>query len=315
MRIKARVGISQCLLGEPVRFDGGHKRFPYAVNVLDAWFEWTPVCPEVGAGMPIPREAVRLVNIEARPRMVGRRSGDDWTEAMDAWIARTLPRLKAADLHGFLLQKNSPSCGVFRVKHYHPGGHIAAMGSGLFAAALQAALPNLPIEEEGRLNDPRLRESFLTRVFVYRDWRTLRAEGLGKAELIDFHARHKMLIMAHSPQAYREAGRIVAAAGRSPCAERLDAYESTMMTALARVPSRGRQINAMEHLCGFLKGLSDADKAELRTQIEAYRQGVVPQAVPMTLLRHHLRHRENAWALSQRYLEPVPAELGLRARL
>ncbi len=312
-----KVGVSRCLLGDEVRFDGGHKQSRFIRDTLATYVTFVRVCPELEVGMGVPRETVRLVQVDPDrpPRVRGTRSDTDWTDRMEAWADTRLASLQGMGLRGFLLKRSSPSCGLFRMKVYLENGMPHHAGQGLFARRLCEAFPNLPMEEEGRLGDARLRENFLTRVFVYDDWLTLREQGASAKALVDFHARHKLLVLAHDQARYRQLGPLVADAGKPGLEARLDAYEALLMAALAKPAKRRGNLNAMEHLCGFLKDLPSADKAELRAQMTAYREGIVPLAVPMTLLRHHLRHRDHGWALGQRYLAPTPPELGLNAVL
>lgn len=316
---KPRVGVSRCLLGDEVRYDGGHKQHRFVRNVLSDYVEFARVCPEIEAGMGVPREPVRLVQLDddRPPRVLGNKSQHDWTDTMEAWADKRLPQLAGMKLRGFIFKRSSPSCGLHRMKVYLPNGMPKTTGDpvqGLFARRMCAAFPNLPMEEEGRLQDARLRENFLTQVFVYDRWLTLR-EAPTPGALVRFHSEHKILVLAHDPETYRALGPLVAKAGAEPLEPLLDAYEAKLMTALKQRANRKRNVNAMQHLCGFLKGLSSDQKLELTTQLQAYRDGVVPHEVPMALLRHHLRQTGHPWAMAQRYLQPTPPALGLRATL
>ncbi len=312
------VGISACLLGRAVRHDGSHRRNPFLIDVLGEHFDYVPVCPEVEVGMGTPRPSLRLVQIDGAPapRLVASRSGQDWSDAMRTWAAARVERLAERGLRGFVLKSRSPSCGMARVKIYSPAGQPVDHGSGLFAAALAARLPHLPIEEDGRLNDARLRENFVLRVFIYDEWLRLRAAA-DPAALVRFHTRHKVLLMAQDPARTRALGRLVAGAGAAADLDALlDEYVSSMMAALGRPASPRRHVNAMQHLSGVVKGrLDPAEKQELAALIAEYRQGRVPVEVPLTLLRHHLRRSGHAWALDQSYLDPYPRNLGLRSRV
>lgn len=311
---RPRVGISLCLLGEEVRHDGGHKRDRYATEVLSQHFEWVPVCPEVEVGMGTPREPVNLLRTEDGIVLRSVRSGEDWTERMRSYSAERVDTLRQMDLHGFILKKDSPSCGMERVRLYDHNDVPGREGVGLFAQALMDLLPNLPVEEEGRLNDKPLRENFLSRVYAYYRWRALVHEGASPGALVEFHTGHKMLLLAHSPHHYRELGRLVAAAGTLPSEKLLDRYEALFMRALAKPSSPGRQVNTLQHMMGYLKeSVSAEDKAELVALIDEYRQGLVPLITPLTLLRHHLRQLDDPWINSQIYLDPYPRELALRS--
>lgn len=312
-----RLGISSCLLGEEVRFDGNHKHDAYITGTLGRYFEFVPVCPEVAIGLGTPREPIHLVREpDGSTRVVGTRSPDlDVTEALHNFgrdMAHELP-----PLDGYLLKRASPSCGMERVKTYTPeGGPAPKDGVGAYTAALQAELPHLPLEEEGRLGDPGLRENFITRVLVHHRWRRMRQAGLTTRALVDFHTRHKLLVMAHNQVAYRDLGRRVAAAGEGDLEEQAQAYFAGLMAALARPAGRGNHANVLYHLMGYLKDhLDSADKAELSELIERYRTGQLPLVVPITLLNHHFRRHPHPYVAQQVYLEPHPAELMLRNQI
>ena len=308
------VGISACLLGQAVRFDGGHKRDRYVVDVLGAAFAWQPVCPEVGIGLGTPRESLRLVAGPGGPRLVAPRSGSDHTEAMREHAAAEVERLAALPVRGFVLKKDSPSCGLERVRVYDGGGSPARTGTGVFAAELRRRLPDLPLEEEGRLQDPGLRESFVTRVFTYDRWLSLEAAGPRARDLVRFHAAHKLLLLAHDPAASRALGRLVAGQAARPFAEVLRGYRAGLMAALARPASSRRHVDALQHLVGFLRpALPGAERRAILAVIEDYRRGWAPLAAPLALLRHSLRHSlggaAHPWAEAQVYLQPHPKEL------
>lgn len=313
---KPRIGISLCLLGEEVRHDGGHKRDRYSTDVLSAYFEWVPVCPEVEVGMGTPREPIRLVSGDGGVRLVGVDSERDWTDEMAEFSRKRVEGLAAQAIHGFILKKNSPSCGMERVRLYNPSGMPARDGVGAFARPLMESLPNLPVEEEGRLNDAPLRENFITRVYTYRRWRTLLEEGLTPGNLVDFHTRHKLQLLAHNPDRYYTMGPLVAEAGTRDLDELAPAYEEHLMAALAKPAPVRRQVNTLHHLCGFLKKeLTPEEKSELLDVIDQYRRGIVPLVTPLTLLRHHLRRIDHPWVGKQVYLDPYPRELALRSHV
>jgi uncharacterized protein YbgA (DUF1722 family)/uncharacterized protein YbbK (DUF523 family) len=311
---RPRVGISRCLLGDEVRHDGGHKRDRYATDVLAAYVDWVPVCPEVEVGMTTPRPALRLVRGPRALHMITIKTGEDWTDRMNAYSGERVEELEDDGLAGFVLKKNSPSCGMERVKVYDDNGVPARDGSGLFATALLAKFPSLPVEEEGRLNDHRLRECFVTRIFAYQRWRQFLGNDPTPAGLVRFHTAHKYLLLAHSPKRYYELGPQVARAGEAEFHELLASYESGFMAALARPAPAKRHVNVLQHLCGFLKDeLDAATRAELGDVIESFRDGVVPLIAPLTLLNHHLRRLDHPWVGEQRYLDPYPRELALRS--
>jgi uncharacterized protein YbgA (DUF1722 family)/uncharacterized protein YbbK (DUF523 family) len=308
-----RIGISSCLLGEEVRYDGGHKRDRFLTDTFGRFVEWVPVCPEVEAGFGTPREAMRLVSRDGRLRMVTVKTDLDLTAPMERYARRRVDELLGERLCGYVLKKDSPSCGLERVKVYHPHGMAERSGRGLFAAALAERHPLLPIEEEGRLSDPGLRENFIERVFAYRRLRDLFASRWTLARLIAFHSAHKLTLMAHSTPAYQALGRLVAGAktiGRGEIERR---YSAEFMAALARLATRSRHTNVLQHMAGyFKKQLDDDSRAELRVTLEDYRQGLVPLIVPITLIRHHVRHHGVEYLAGQTYLEPHPKELMLR---
>jgi len=308
---KIRVGVSACLLGARVRFDGGHKRNRYVDEVLRDHFEFVPFCPEVAVGLGTPRQPIRLVGKAAAPRVVGTRDPQlDVTDALQAYGRQVADQHN--DLCGMIVKQGSPSCGMERVKVYSDKGMPHAGGRGAFTAALMESQSLLPVEEEGRLQDPVLRENFIARVFTYARWRQLEQQGLSKAGLIAFHARHKLIIMAHSPAGYRELGRLVARVGSEALAPLAHRYIERLMQVLAERAPRKRHANVLQHLLGYLRRHLDAgDRAELLDTIEAYRKGEYPLVVPLSLLRHHFRRNPHDWVGQQVYLQPHPRELML----
>lgn len=309
---KIRVGVSSCLLGQEVRFDGGHKRDNYLTGTLSSYFEFIPFCPEAAVGLGIPRQPIRLVRRGEEIRAVGVRTPElDPTDQLAAFAERTARQL--GEISGYILKKDSPSCGMERVKIYNDKGMPERKGVGIYAGVLMRRLPLLPVEEEGRLGDAVLRENFIERVFVYHRWQRLVREGLTAKGLIEFHSDHKFLILSHHQKAYRELGRLVADAGKSDLEKLADAYIAILMNALKR-PARARQhVNVLEHLLGFLKeNLDKTDREEMVETIAQYRQGLLPLIVPITLIRHHFRRHPDPYVLRQYYLSPHPKELMLR---
>jgi uncharacterized protein YbgA (DUF1722 family)/uncharacterized protein YbbK (DUF523 family) len=310
---RPRLGVSACLLGQSVRYDGGHKRDDFCADLLGPFVEWVPVCPEVEVGMPIPRPSIRLTGRSEAPRLVAERTGEDWTERMQAFAEARVEGLAGLDLSGYVLKKDSPSCGMARVRVYGPrGGAPAKDGVGAFARALLARLPLLPVEEEGRLHDPLLRESFIERVFAYARWKALRAGGLTRGRLVEFHTAHKLALLAHHPDAYRTLGKIVAAAKGRPIAEVGDEYGALFMAALGKVATRGRHLNVLQHMAGYFKELPRAERQELEEVVRDFGRGHVPLVVPLTLLRSQVRRHGVAYLAGQTYLDPDPKELMLR---
>jgi uncharacterized protein YbgA (DUF1722 family)/uncharacterized protein YbbK (DUF523 family) len=307
-----RVGVSACLLGSAVRHDGGHKRDRFLTDVLGAHVEWVPVCPEVELGLGIPRPSIRLERAEGELRLVEPKRGNDITDAMRAFAAQRVTALGPLELCGYVLKKDSPSCGMERVRVHGGRGAPKRDGRGLFAAALMTRIESLPVEEEGRLSDAALRENFVTRVFALQRLRALFRGRLSLGELVAFHTAHKLLLLAHSEPAYRRLGRLVAGAKRLEAAELRARYEHGFMAALAELATRQRHTNVLQHMAGYLRErLDTASRAELGAEIEAYRTGLVARAVPSTLLRHHVRRLRIEYLAGQLYLEPLPRGLAL----
>jgi len=308
-----RVGISSCLLGHKVRYDGGHKRDSLITGALSHFMTFVPLCPEVEVGMPVPRPAIRLVRLSGQVRLVDPRHGVDHTESMQNWSEAKARELAKLDLSGYILKKDSPSCGMERVKVYSEKGPGVRDGVGLFAQALLRQLPFLPVEEEGRLNDPPLRENFIERIFAYRRLRALFATRWTVGDLVRFHTAEKLLLLAHEPKSYRALGQLVARAKQLPRAEVESRYGETYMNALRVLATKGKNGNVLLHMAGYFKELLETEeKVELHELIADYRRGLVPLVVPLTLLRHHVRKHGSAYLAGQAYLEPHPKELMLR---
>ncbi|MBE0597862.1 MAG: DUF523 and DUF1722 domain-containing protein [Desulfuromonadales bacterium] len=309
---KLRLGISSCLLGEKVRYDGGHKHDPWLTGTLGRYVELVPVCPEVELGLGIPREALRQVGEPAAPRLVTVRSGRDLTEPMQEWARQRVEALEREGLCGFIFKSKSPSSGMERVKVYDSKGMPHQVGVGLFARAFMAHFPLLPVEEEGRLHDPKLRENFIEAIFVLQRWRRLRADP-SAAALIDFHARHKLLLLAHSTELYRLLGKRTAQLQADPFSNVLEEYQQLLMRAMRLPATRAKQVNVLQHLLGYFKRQLSADeKQEVLETIEAYRQGTLPLIVPVTLINHFVRKYDQPYLQQQYYLRPHPLELQLR---
>jgi uncharacterized protein YbgA (DUF1722 family)/uncharacterized protein YbbK (DUF523 family) len=309
-----RIGVSACLIGEEVRFDGGHKRNEFIAEVLSRFVEFVPICPEMELGLGVPRETLRLLKDESgKIAMVGNQSGIDRTSAMQSWSERRIAGLAREDLSGYVLKKDSPSCGMERVKVYGAAGMPSRDGRGIYAAALMRRYPNLPVEEEGRLNDPRLRENFIERVFAYRRLRTFFAKRWTIGGLVGFHTAHKLLLLAHSPATYSELGRFVANVKALDRAEVREHYQSAFMAALSRIATPARHTNVLQHIEGYLRNYLDSEsRRELAGLIEDYRRGLVPLIAPITLVRHYVRLHAIKYLQGQVYLEPHPKELMLR---
>jgi len=312
-----RIGASACLLGAEVRFDGQHKRSAFLAQELAPFVTWVSICPELEVGMGVPREPVRLVRGPGgRSLMVANDSGADWTARMNALATRRAEDLAAKNLDGFVLKSKSPSCGMERVKVFDAPEARAATrrdGVGLFARALLDRLPNLPVEEEGRLEDARLRENFVERVFAHARLRRLFSPRWTLGALVAFHTAHKMQLLAHSTEGYRSLGRFVAGARRLPRSDVRARYERDFMATLKKLSTPGRHANVLQHMLGQLSDrLDEGDRRELLSVVEDHRLGLVPLVVPVTLLRHHARRLGVGNLLGQTYLEPHPKELMLR---
>jgi uncharacterized protein YbgA (DUF1722 family)/uncharacterized protein YbbK (DUF523 family) len=307
------VGVSTCLLGQCVRHDGGHKRDAFLTDTLAPHVRFVPVCPEVELGLGIPREAIQLRRESDETRLVGVKSGRDHTEAMSAFARRKVAELVHLDLCGYIFKKGSPSCGMERVAIHLDDGRKERNGRGLFAATLMERLPLLPVEEEGRLEDAKLRENFIERLFAYRRVKRLFVRRWAAADLVGFHSREKMLLLAHDRSAYAALGRLVARVGTTSRVEVAQGYAEGFTRALQRIATRGRHANVLTHMAGFLKSVVDvASRRELASLIEEYRIGMVPLIVPVTLIRHHVRVQAIDYLARQSYLEPHPRELALR---
>ena len=308
-----RVGISSCLLGQEVRFDGGHKRDSFLTDVFGRFVEFVPVCPEVEAGFGTPREAMHLSRIRGAIRLVTVKTEQDVTPAMERAIRRRIPALESENLSGYVLKKNSPSCGLERVKIYDGTGAPLARGRGLFADALTQRFPQLPVEEEGRLSDPSLRENFVERVFAYHRLRTLFAGTWSVGALVEFHTAHKHILMSHAPEGYRRLGTLVATARTVPRGQLKQRYAEEFMRTMAALATRRRHTNVLQHMAGYFKDRLDTEsKVELQNTIEDYRLGLTPLVVPIALLQHHVRVHHVEYLAGQLYLRPHPKELMLR---
>ncbi|MEE1922454.1 DUF523 and DUF1722 domain-containing protein [Pseudomonas sp. 148P] len=311
---KPKIAISACLAGEEVRFNGGHKQSRLCTDVLAEHFELVPVCPEVAIGLGIPRAAIHLAGDPEQPRAVGSRDPSlDVSDALRDYADHTAAALD--DICGYIFMQKSPSCGLERIKVYQANGYPARQrASGLYAARFCELRPDLPVEEEGRLCDPVLRENFITRVLAYADWQRLCHEGLSRHALIAFHSRYKYQLMAHNPEQYKVLGKLLGSMTRQDDAGQVGAaYFSQLMAALRRCASRGTHGNVLMHLSGYLRRFLDPqDKQEIRGLIDQYIAGVVPLVVPLTLLKHHLRHHPDPYLLAQVYLQPHPENLSLR---
>jgi len=310
---KITLGISSCLLGNAVRYDGGHKLDHFLTDTLGRYVDWVPVCPEVECGLQVPREAMHLVGDPEDPRLVTLRTGIDLTARMKRWAKKKVSELEKKDLSGFVFKSRSPSSGMRGVKIYTEKGMPKATGSGIFAHAFMNAFPLLPVEDEGRLHDPALRENFIERVFVYRRWMEYIRKDGSRGGLVSFHTDHKYLIMAHSQRHYTALGRMVADAKKIRREELLTSYFGTLMEGLTLLATPKKNTNVLQHMAGYFRdALSPEENKELQEVISSYHNGLVPLIVPVTLLKHYVRKYKEAYLSRQVYLDPHPLELMLR---
>lgn len=308
-----KLGISKCLLGENVRYDGSHQRNHYLTEVLGKFTHWVPVCPEVECGLPVPREAMRLVGDPDNPRLVTRKTKIDHTDKMQRWAKKRIDALKKEDLCGFVFKSRSPSSGMQGVKIYNEAGMPAKKGAGIFAKEVIDHFPLLPMEDEGRLNDGPLRENFIERVFVFHRWKTFVQQDGSAKGLVNFHSRHKLTFMAHSPKHLRLLGKLVADPNKMSKAKLFDDYCAHMMAGLKLQATVKKNTNVLHHIMGyFKKDFSAADKREILGIIEQYHRSLIPLIVPVTLLKHYAHKYDKEYLMMQYYLDPHPAELMLR---
>ena len=308
-----RLGISRCLLGEEVRFDGGHKRDNFLTEVLGRYVEWVPVCPEVEAGLGIPREAMRLVGDPQHPRLVTIKNGIDHTRALEIMTANRIEELKGLDLSGYVFKKGSPSCGIERVRIYNEPGKLSSKGVGLFARGFIEQFPLTPVEEEGRLCDPALRENFIERVFCYRRWQDFVRTGATRQSLVRFHTIHKYVLLAHHPKHCEALCRLIGQTDQYRPKELASRYGGLFMKTLAVKATVRKHVNVLQHILGYFKERLDTqEKAELQSVIADYHRGLTPLVVPLTLLKHYVRIFDVSYMREQVYLNPHPKELMLR---
>jgi uncharacterized protein YbgA (DUF1722 family)/uncharacterized protein YbbK (DUF523 family) len=313
MSDKIKLGISSCLMGNLVRYNGQHQLDRFLTDQLGQHVAWVPVCPEVECGLPVPRETMRLVGTPETPRLVTTRSGIDHTQKMRTWIENKLPSLEKENLCGFVFKSKSPSSGMQGVKIYTEQGMPSRQGAGLFAGAFMERFPLLPVEDEGRLNDAGLRENFIERIFVMQRWKKYAVTDGSHAGLVEFHTRHKLLLMAHSPGDLRPLGSLVAQ-GRRANRERLQAeYLALLMSALKLKATVRKNTNVLDHIMGYFKKQLTADeKKEMKDLIADYHAELVPLIVPVVMLRHYVRKFDEPYLKGQFYLHPHPSELKLR---
>jgi uncharacterized protein YbgA (DUF1722 family)/uncharacterized protein YbbK (DUF523 family) len=310
---KIRLGISACLMGENVRYDGGHKLDRFLTETLGRYVEYLPVCPEVECGLPVPRESMHLEGDPESPRLVTSRTKQDMTEPMTGWARKRVIELEKEDLCGFIFKSDSPSSGMERVRVYSENGMPAKKGVGMFARIFMEHFPLLPVEEEGRLHDPGLRENFVERIFTLERWRAVLGKRESRGVLVDFHTRHKLLILSHSPKHYQVMGKLVAGSTEIPLKELYRQYQRVLMEALQVKTTPKKNANVLMHMMGYFKEqLTSDEKQELLGVIDQYRREVTPLIVPITLIQHYVRKYDQPYLKQQVYLNPHPLELQLR---
>ncbi len=308
-----RIGVSSCLLGEAVRYNGGHQQDRFLTGTLARLVRFVPVCPEVELGLGVPRPTLRLVESAVGVRLAYSDGGADITDAMRVYAHRRVDALETEDLSGYILKAKSPSCGMERVKVYSPAGMPEKAGRGVFADVLMERMPALPVEEEGRLHDPALRENFFERVFAYRRRKDLFSTAWTLGDLVRFHTREKLLLLAHEPEGYKHLGRLVGDASSKAREELRREYEARHGAALEKRATRVRHVNVLQHAAGYASNqLASRERAELTRLIEEYGSGTIPRVVPVTLIRHLALRFGIDYLLDQHYFSPHPRELMLQ---
>jgi uncharacterized protein YbgA (DUF1722 family)/uncharacterized protein YbbK (DUF523 family) len=316
MEERVKVGISSCLLGENVRWNGGHQLDRYLTHTLGQFVEYVPMCPEVECGLGIPRETLRLVGDPDNPRLMTTKTGIDHTDRMRQWAKTRVKSLESENLCGFIFKSDSPSSGMIRVKVYNEKGMPEKKGIGMFARAFMEHFPLIPTEDDGRLHDPNIRENFIERIFTLKRWRAVLAAKANLRNLVDFHTRNKLLILAHSPQHARWMGKLVADGKQRPLQQLYIDYELVLLEALKLNATVKKNLNVLQHLMGYFKrDLSPDEKQELLEVFEQYRQEYVPLIVPITLINHYVRKYDQPYLKQQTYLNPHPVELKLRSHV
>jgi uncharacterized protein YbgA (DUF1722 family)/uncharacterized protein YbbK (DUF523 family) len=313
MMSKIKLGVSTCLLGEQVRYDGGHQLDRFIRDTLGQFVDYVPVCPEVECGLPVPREAMRLVGNIENPRLVTRKSGQDMTDMMLDWGRDKLDLLEKEDLCGFIFKSKSPSSGMAQVRVYNDKGMPQINGVGIWAKMFMERFPLLPVEEDGRLHDLKLREMFIERIFVFKRWREEAADKDKIADLIGFHTRHKLLIMSHSPDIYRKMGRLTANTDGIDLDKLKHEYIQLLTKAMALKTTTPKNTNVLQHLLGyFKKNLNPDEKSEFLDILDQYSKNLIPLIVPITIINHYVRKYDQKYLKEQVYLKPHPIELKLR---
>jgi uncharacterized protein YbgA (DUF1722 family)/uncharacterized protein YbbK (DUF523 family) len=308
-----RLGISSCLLGENVRYDGGHQLDRFLTETLGQYVEYVPVCPEVECGLGVPRESMHLEGDPDSPRLVTTRTKQDMTDRLVQWAKKRVVELEKEDLCGFIFKSDSPSSGMERIKVYDEKRMPVKKGVGIFARIFMDHFPLLPVEDEGRLHDPKLRENFIERIFILKRWREVLATKESRGNVVDFHTKHKLLILSHSPKHYQTMGKLVAKAKDLSIKELYKQYQGLLMESLLLKTTPKKNANVLMHMMGYFKEqLSSDEKQELLEVIDHYREGYAPLIVPVTLINHYVRKYDQPYLKQQVYLNPHPLELQLR---
>jgi uncharacterized protein YbgA (DUF1722 family)/uncharacterized protein YbbK (DUF523 family) len=310
---KIKLGISTCLLGENVRYDGGHKLDRFLTDTLRQYIEYVPVCPEVECGLGVPRESMHLEGNPDSPRLVTIRTKQDMTDCMVQWAQKRVVQLEKKDLCGFIFKSDSPSSGMERIRVYNEKGIPVKKGVGIFARIFMDHFSLLPVEDEGRLHDPELRENFIERIFTLKRWREVLGKKESRGNVVDFHTKHKLLILSHSPKHYQMMGKLVAQAKNLPLKELYQEYQTLLMGSLGLKTTPKKNANVLQHMMGYFKEqLSSDEKQELLEVIDLYRKEIIPLIVPITLINHYVRKYDQPYLKKQIYLNPHPLELQLR---
>ncbi len=310
---KIKLGISTCLLGENVRYDGGHKLDRFLTDTLRQYVVYVPVCPEVECGLGVPRESMHLEGNPDSPRLVTIRTKQDMTDCMVQWAQKRVVQLEKKDLCGFIFKSDSPSSGMDRIRVYNEKGIPIKKGVGIFARIFMDHFSLLPVEDEGRLHDPELRENFIERIFTLKRWREVLGKKESRGNVVDFHTKHKLLILSHSPKHYQMMGKLVAQAKKLPLKELYRKYQTLLMESLGLKTTPKKNTNVLQHMMGYFKEqLSSDEKQELLKVIDHYRKGYIPLVVPITLVNHYVRKYDQPYLKQQVYLNPHLLELQLR---
>jgi len=307
------IGVSKCLIGEKVRYDGNHARNSFVADTLNKWVEFTPVCPEADLGMGIPRPTIRLEKQKNDIKLICPSTNKDYSKQMNNYGLKKVKEFKKNELDGYIFKRSSPSCGINKLKVFRDDGSIERTGIGFFAKNILEQFPNLPIEDEGRLSDPQLRENFIERIFCHNRWRNLKNKGLTIKRLVEFHTVHKLLLRAHNETAYRRLGKIVGSAKTISNKELFKSYEDEFYKALLKKTTKKNHANVLYHALGYLKKQLNLDeKQRLIDVIEEYRTGILPLIVPLSLFNYQIMLHDIKYLKSQLYFNPHPKELNLK---